>query len=305
MTKLIFMQTALKNLKISLFFLIIQSSIVFCKPNNPKHILDSSQKKTSKSFHKLIRKDTIILLKFSISKIPVSIHFSDSAIGNILVLPGWNFPDTQWCEKTELCKKAMQEKFNLIFVEMQRSVYLKEYYPETKKAYTHFPTRTWLYKNVWQMLKSNDIIDSLMPSYVMGLSTGGRGAAIMALEYPADFNGAATLSGDFDPTFEKNDKLMINSLGNYLNHKKRWNGDNNMLNRAKEFKVPLYIGHGKKDKVCTIKQSENFCKELKLKNPNLKIVCHFADSMGHDYRYWNSEVNNVLMFFKSCNTSKK
>jgi S-formylglutathione hydrolase FrmB len=243
--------------------------------------------------------DTLLTYYYFKRPVPVKIQYADSAKASILVLPGWNLKATEWCEKTRLCDKAKKQGFDLIFVEMQRSVYLKEYYPQTRADYSAYPTRSWLMDTVILPLIKAQVIDNTNPVFVLGLSTGGRGAAILALEYPAVFSGAASLSGDFNPNLQKDDALMINSLGSYSKFPELWNGDNNISKRAQEFKVPLYIGHGKLDAVCPLIQSTDFVKTLKNVNPTLRIVTNFPDNHGHTYSYWDSEVAAVLRFFES------
>jgi S-formylglutathione hydrolase FrmB len=246
-----------------------------------------------------IKTDTLFTFYYSKRPVPVKIQYADSAKASILVLPGWNLKATEWCEKTKLCDKAKKQGFDLIFVEMQRSVYLKEYYPQTRQDYKSYPTRTWLMDSVVIPLVEVNEINNSNPIFVMGLSTGGRGAAILALEYPAVFSGAASLSGDFNPILQKDDALMINSLGPYAKFKDLWEGDNNISLRSKEFQVPLYIGHGKIDKVSPLLQSTDFIKNLKANNPNLGVVPNFPENFGHDYLYWDSEVDSILSFFKA------
>lgn len=241
--------------------------------------------------------DTVIIKYFKKLKVPVTIKYANNAIGTILVLPGWNFPDTQWCEKTLLCEKALKMNYNLLFIEMQRSVYLKEYYPQTRKDYKNYPTRTWLIDSVLKVLQDKCLIYPKGFNFAVGLSTGGRGAAILGLDYPSYFKAVASLSGDFDPTLQKNDNLMIFSLGPYNNNIKLWEGSDNMAMRAKEMKTPIYIGHGMIDKTCPVIQSTNFLKELKKQNPSLIIKTNFPKNMGHDYTYWNSEIDSVITFF--------
>lgn len=193
--------------------------------------------------------------------------------------------------------------YNLLFVEMQRSVYLENYYPQTRLDYKQYPTRTWLMDSVVNVLQNTEIIYPKNFNYVIGLSTGGRGAAILALEYPNIFKGAACLSGDFDPTLQKDDKLMIYSIGPYDKYKSLWEGSNNIAKRASEMKTPIYIGHGKKDKTSPIIQSTHFAEELKKQNPKLLVKTNFPDSMGHNYKYWDSEVDSVISFFNKINVN--
>lgn len=245
------------------------------------------------------KKDTIVKLYYNQLPVPVTIKHAHESKGTILVLPGWNFPDTQWCEKTNLCIKAFKQGFDLIFIEMQKSVYLKSYLKQTRKDYTKYPTRTWLIDSALLPVFKKELLDSTKPIFVMGLSTGGRGSVILALDNPKIFSGAASLSGDFDPVLQKNDALMINSLGTYSQFPDLWKGDNNIAMRARALKVPVYIGHGKADKISPVSQSVNFVDSLKKNNPKLPVKYNFPASAGHNYAYWNSEVDAVLTFFSS------
>jgi predicted esterase len=288
--------------KFFLSWILILSIFESCGQSNDSTSItqkvDTAQKKDTIVQH-AIQKDTILKLNYNQLPVPVTIKYAAKSKGIILVLPGWNFPDTQWCEKTDLCIKGFKQGFDLIFVEMQKSVYLKSYLKQTRKDYSKYPTRTWLIDSAFLPLFKNKLLDSTKPVFVMGLSTGGRGSVILALDNPKIFSGAASLSGDFNPLLQKNDALMINSLGTYIQFPELWQGDNNIAMRAAALKVPVYIGHGKADKISPVAQSVNFVDSLKKNNPKLKIKANFPESAGHNYAYWNSEVDSVLAFFSS------
>lgn len=251
------------------------------------------------------KKDTVINKSYEGLRVPVTLKYSKLSKAQILVLPGWNYPDTQWCSKTNLCKISNEKGYDLLFVEMQRSVYLDTYFKETRNDYRKFPTRKWLMDSVVKLLIHQSLLDSSKPIFVMGLSTGGRGAAILGLENPGIFAALATLSGDFDPEYQKDDPLMINSLGAFTKFPERWKGNNNLMKRIKEFKIPIYIGHGMSDKVCPVKQSTRFADSLIKHVPGLQVKTHFPQKMGHDYVYWNSEVPAVIAFFDSVINTQK
>jgi len=282
------------------FLLAFLMSICFLI-DSTREIKAGSSWGTTMSMDPSTKKDTILTYHYIKRPVPVKIQFADTSKATLIVLPGWNLKATEWCEKTALCKKAKEQGFDLVFVEMQRSVYLKEYYPQTRADYKDYPTRSWLMNTVIHPLLAKKILTNTNPLFVLGLSTGGRGAAILALENPEIFSGVASLSGDFNPLLQKNDALMINSLGPYSKFPELWDGDNNISKRAKEFTVPLYIGHGQQDKVCPLIQSTDFVKTLKIAQPTLRVVSHFPANYGHDYAYWDSEVDAVLNFFKSIN----
>jgi len=68
-------------------------------------------------------------------------------------------------------------------------------------------------------------------------------------------------------------------------------------------KTPIYLGHGKNDKITPHSQSVLFFDSLKKNNPDLKTKLIIKDA-AHDYTYWASEVENILNFFKEFETPK-
>ena len=81
-------------------------------------------------------------------------------------------------------------------------------------------------------------------NYLLGLSTGARGVALLSLDCPKIFVKAAGLSGDYDQTQMPNDNLMKGFYGPYTDFKDRWTGKDNAVYRFKELQVPIYLGHG-------------------------------------------------------------
>ncbi|MCU0444665.1 MAG: prolyl oligopeptidase family serine peptidase [Microscillaceae bacterium] len=217
--------------------------------------------------------------------------------GNIIVLPGWSFPRQDWCQKSALCRKARAAGYLLIMPEMGKSVYSSQFYPETLKDWQVYPNKAWLVNQMIPTLQKD--YQMLLPNqknYVLGLSTGGRGVAMLALALPDLFAACAALSGDFDQTQMPTDRLMIGYYGDYQRFKARWEGEDNPTRHAAHFKTPIYLGHGKQDKIVPVSQTEIFYKALKKANPKLIIRLNLVNAQ-HDYAYWDSEVDNMLHFF--------
>ena len=218
--------------------------------------------------------------------------------GTILVLPGWNFSDTGWCSNTRLCELSLTKGYTLIFVEMKKSIYAARYYPESNKEYAKNPTRTWLKDSVFTILQNKyKLLQKGKNNFVLGLSTGGRGAVLLALDCPELFKGCAILSGDFDPTLEPKDPLMNGVFGSIKQFPQRWNGEDNVSKRIDSYIVPTFVGHGKADKVVPVFHSIKFYELLKKHNPNLKLILDTPENMGHNYTFWGSRIESVLNFF--------
>src|SRR3989338_8034488 len=58
--------------------------------------------------------DTILHLGYMDQSVEIRIRYPENKmIGTLLLFQGWNFPNTDWCEKTALCEKALLEGYAL------------------------------------------------------------------------------------------------------------------------------------------------------------------------------------------------
>lgn len=230
-------------------------------------------------------------------QIPVDLVICDSSCTkNILVLPGWNFSRTRWIQETSLRSEACKRGYNLILPEMTVTIYESHYYPETKRKWAQTPGSQWIKEILIPHLQKNGLFLEYQYNVVMGLSTGGRGAVLTALYNKGIFKAAASLSGDFDQTRMKHDKLMTAVYGPYAQFKDRWQTVDNPYYMIDQWEIPLYLGHGTKDTVVPFEQTKIFNEALKKSKPDVKIVFNPCEC-GHDFTYWNSEVVPVLEFF--------
>lgn len=274
--------------------------------------ISENTNKTQKNIN-VLKKDTVLLPKTKMcdslkpfQTLVVEGHSVDIAVpqtskirGNILVLQGFAFPKDDWCKKTSLCQKALSKGYILIMPEMAKSNYVSEFYPETRKDWQKSPQKKWLVDTLLNYLQDKYCI--LLPeqnNFAVGLSTGGRGVAVCALAKPDIFDAVATLSGDFDQSKIPTDKVMIGYYGEYAKFKERWQTKDNIIHQIKEWKVPVYIGHGKLDPLVPYQQSELLYKALQEHCPNVPVIYHLSEKHAHNYTYWESEVDAVLRFFE-------
>ena len=61
-------------------------------------------------------------------------------IGTIVLLPGWNYSSKEWCTKTTFCEKARMLGYNLILVDMSKSLYAWEVHKETRADMKKYAT---------------------------------------------------------------------------------------------------------------------------------------------------------------------
>lgn len=235
------------------------------------------------------------------NKIPVDVYTPEDnkVVANVLVLNGWSFPRDDWQKKTRILASAKEKGFRLIFPEMGKTNYESEYFPETKLKWSTTPGGKWVREILIPSFQQNAILMKNGKNFVMGLSTGGRGAAILGFTQPDIFAAAASISGDFDQATMPKDRLMTGSYGKYDENKERWETIDNVHRNAKDWKIPIYLGHGQADKISPFIQTKNFYLKLKELHPNLKIVFNDPKDAEHDYKYWDSEVDPIFEFFAS------
>jgi pimeloyl-ACP methyl ester carboxylesterase len=214
-----------------------------------------------------------------------------------------------------------------MLVEMGKSVYMDSLYPQMRADYRLHPTRTWLWDSVLKPLQSRSYFTDQgiphdptkavdghvyyksmqlpIPCFVMGLSTGARGALLLALEHAEAFQGCAGLSGDYNPLLMKTDNLMINCLGKYEAVPWRWRGSSNIQLRINELRVPCYLAHGEADNVVPVQQSQQLFdadEDLRrsagssFKRSTMKLV--LVKNGSHNYAFWGEQGLRALDFFE-------
>ncbi|MDR2836566.1 MAG: prolyl oligopeptidase family serine peptidase [Bacteroidales bacterium] len=245
--------------------------------------------------------DTFFILNYN-NTFDVSIFIkypkSDIAIKKtILMLHGWGRPYDEWCNKTSFCEQALALGYILVIPDLGKTNYILSIYPTTDPKYVIYPTITWIMNNMISKLQND--FDILIPgenNFVAGVSTGARGATLLAYYLPNIFRGAASLSGDFDITKINNDNLYVSYFGDYQTNKNRWKKECIAYN-LKKYVVPTYIAHGKKDNTAEYQQSNDMYNALKKNHPDILFSAYFNTEGGHDYSYWNSESAHILEFF--------
>lgn len=243
--------------------------------------------------------DTLIYLERTHGKVGIYILPNQNLFtkGNVLFLHGWNLSPLGWCEQTNLCNKLRYEGYNIIIPEMGKSMYASEIYKETMPTMRQFPQKAWINDTLLPyMAEYYDVFRKESPNYLLGFSTGARGAMAIALDQPEIFKAAVLISGDYDQTLMKDDNLMNFFYGDYESFSQRWTGSDNLLRNASKLKMPVFIAHGMKDPIVPFQQSDTLVKTLQKLN-NVKVVFDFPENQGHDFKFIDSELDNIVKFF--------
>lgn len=216
----------------------------------------------------------------------------------ILVLPGWNFPRTSWIQNTKLVDYAEKYGYALILPEMGKTLYESTYYPETQSKWNAMPGGEFIKLFIWTIQQQHNLLQPGQYNTLLGLSTGGRGVALIALENPGLFVAGASLSGDFSQENTPSDRLMTAVYGAFKKFPQRWLGRDNPQARVKEWKMPLYLAHGTADNIVPESQSRLFYNTLKQYHQgNIMVVYHPVVGAEHNYTFWGGQLEEVFKFF--------
>lgn len=218
--------------------------------------------------------------------------------GDILVLPGWNFSRRSWGENTPLFQRGRAAGYRFILPEMGKSLYTTRFYPETRADWRKYPTRAWLTDTLLPFLQAQmGVLPKGGANFVMGLSTGARGALLTCVYTDSLFRAAALFSGDYDLTLQPGEAINVGFLGSFAGFPERWRGADNPIDLLARLKTALYIGHGELDAVTPVAQSRLLYQKAKEIRPALSVRLRVAPAAGHNYIYWASETDSTLAFF--------
>ncbi|MBE7437355.1 MAG: prolyl oligopeptidase family serine peptidase [Spirochaetales bacterium] len=228
--------------------------------------------------------------------VAVTVYTPPRIRADVLVLPGYKHDRQRWVRETELKARAMELGFQLICPEMSTTIYESAYFPQTRSRWKSVPGLVFVTDHLLPELKKQKITSPDRPFFLLGLSTGARGAALIALASPQTFRAVGMLSGDYDQTRESHDRLITAVYGSYSAHKERWKNTDNSLTRASQWKHPAFLAHGKKDTIVPSFHTQIFYDALKAEHPDLEIVLEMPPA-GHDYFFWGPYGIRALDFF--------
>lgn len=221
--------------------------------------------------------------------------------GTILLLPGWNYPIEHWSDSTKVLELARREGYNLVMPDMGKTIYHQRVYPETRSDWKGEATRSWIYDTLIPFIQGKTgLLLTGDPNFILGISTGGRGAVIIGFEQKGRFKAIASLSGDFDQSAFPQDNLYKGYFGSAEQFPERYKEKENPCTFISEDNPALMLVHGKDDQIVPAMHSTHFYKRLKEnKGHQLRLV----NGQGHQYTFWNSEMEAVFSFFNRFTSS--
>lgn len=214
--------------------------------------------------------------------------------GIVVILPGWNHPNTRLLQRTKIKQLADDYGYLLLAPNMGKTLYAARYYPQTRIKWHEIPGRRYMQRILLPYLQNKyfKLSDNI---YGLGISTGARGMALAAIDHPYLFRAVALLSGDFDPKKMPNDNLMRALYGAYNQFPERRKKDNPLL-EAPRLRSAVYLAHGTRDPVVPFEQSKLFFDKL-ARLGRVQTLRFSQPQSGHSYNYWGSELPAIFSFF--------
>ncbi|MBP0002062.1 MAG: prolyl oligopeptidase family serine peptidase [Cyanobacteria bacterium SID2] len=223
-----------------------------------------------------------------------------------VMLPGWDFDKQRWVNETNLQTLADTYGYILVLPQMGQTLYESAYYPETEMRWHPSLPGGEFIRNYFipTMQQRHGLLISGQHNTLIGLSTGGRGVALIALENPGLFVAGASFSGDFSQDRTPDDRLMTAVYGAYDGYPERWTGRDNPQRRVSEWRMPLYLSHGTADDIVPESQSHGFYQALVNAGSGHRVEYHSVAGAGHDFSFWGGELGSAFEFFERVRGSE-
>lgn len=207
----------------------------------------------------------------------------------VIALHGWSHSPELWRRQSDLAPLAEKHGCVIAMPSMGKTVYESKFYPETRSEWTLKPGTAWVGEDLLPYLKRR-----FEPTHVavIGYSTGGRGALLVAESFPG-FSFVGALSGTFDlmrlAPGDGEYKIHAAMYGPRELFADRWRLDNCVLPTRLAWLdgVRVFAAHGAKDKVVKPDQLEAL--RGALEGRPVKAELTVVPRAGHDWKFWSSQ----------------
>jgi S-formylglutathione hydrolase FrmB len=210
----------------------------------------------------------------------------------VLALHGWNHSPALFIEKAGLEALADRHQVVVAIPDTGRTVFETSFYKETRGKWTKAPGARWVGEVVLPHLRERfRVAADRKQTAVIGYSTGGRGAVLLAELY-GQFGFVGTVSGTYDlgALDAKSGEYAIHNTiyGSRDKFPERWTRDNvvTKANLDKLAGIHLYVAHGDKEKPVPFEQMLIFQKAV-AKVPLASKAFVVTKDGEHNWQLWN------------------
>ena len=213
-----------------------------------------------------------------------------------IALHGWGHRPDHW-RALGLAELADRHGVAVVLPEMGTSVYEHRLYPETRRAWGSLPGACWIGDVVLPWARRTLPVSAApRRTAILGYSTGGRGALVVAGRYP-EFAFAGSLSGTFDLA------RLRPSDGEYAIHAEVFGPRAGQTDRWRDedigpllpglARTAIFAAQGAVDGVLRPDQLEVLAVAKGRGSPAVRLV--EVAGAGHDERFWRGELPELFL----------
>jgi S-formylglutathione hydrolase FrmB len=210
-----------------------------------------------------------------------------------IALHGWDHGPQQW-RSTNVAALADEHQVVVAFPRMGRTVYEARLYPGSIGSPSSSPGACWIGQVVLPWLRDHLAVSRKRErTAVIGYSTGGRGALVVASRYP-EFGFVASMSGTYDLTAlaETSGEYRIHEavFGSRARYERRWR-EENVVGLAALRDAPamdVWLAHGARDAVVPADQLARVRAFLAGTHHHVHAVLDPA--AAHDFAFWRAQL---------------
>jgi pimeloyl-ACP methyl ester carboxylesterase len=197
-------------------------------------------------------------------------------------------------QQTAIIRLAEKQNYLVVLPEMGNSLYVDTFFQETIPALKSQRGVAFINQRLIPLMDS--LLDAHhLPVLVYGLSTGCRGALQYAAKQKQTL-ALALLSGDYCFSLDINDRLARRFLGDYQQHRLRWQETGNLIGLATELLCKVFLACGELDQVARPSQSKALKNNLLPQKSELLI----KPGAGHEAGFWKDIDDKVIDFFEKA-----
>jgi S-formylglutathione hydrolase FrmB len=221
----------------------------------------------------------------------------------VVALHGWNQKPEEWRENTRIALFADSCGLIVAFPDMGKTVYEYQYYPESVIKWNAVPGARWIGEAILPYcIKNYRTLDDVRHRAIIGVSTGGRGAVVVAEHFP-QFSFCASLSGTYDLSLlaepEGEYKIHAAVFGGRKDFPLRWTNENcvypDLIRHLAD--VDIFVAHGADDKVVNPNQAQAFKDILAEMTINNQVI--IVPGAGHSWQFWDTQLPLVFKQFET------
>ncbi len=222
----------------------------------------------------------------------------------LIALHEYGRTNREWSDYTDIEQFADEFGFVIVCPNMGQTAYETKFYPETVRPWDGVPGGTWVGEILVPFLKKKyRLARDREATGILGISSGARGALLIACRYPGIFGAAAGISGFYDTSVLTDNRIISAVYGRRTLFKDRWENDDNIIELASRLRnTRVFLAHAARDREIPVEQSQLLGMRLrqleKKSKDHYKFEYQESESYHpQDWRRSRALIGDVMRFF--------